>query len=110
MDVNRREAAIDLAVAVSGVLVTIPCMPAFVGLLRRTSGFAFVLLLAAFQFASEGLLPLILMRIRREAPVDFGFSRRALGRSLALGIVLVGIYDLAMSLNAHGPMWIPLRR
>jgi hypothetical protein len=107
---NRREAAIDLGVAVAVVLVTLALTPALIRVYRRHSGLAAVLVLAAFQFSAEGLVPLILMAIHRERFSDYGFHWRNIGKSVALAVLLAAVYDLALSLHAARWIWIPLRR
>jgi hypothetical protein len=82
------------------VLVSLACTPALTPVLRRLSVFAGVLALAAFQFAAEGLVPLILIAVRRERLSDYGFSLQNIGKSIALGVFLTVIYDLARSFNA----------
>ncbi|MGA9808763.1 MAG: hypothetical protein WBQ56_13865 [Candidatus Sulfotelmatobacter sp.] len=107
---NRREAAIDFGVALGVVLVSLLCIPALTAVFRHLSALAAVLILAAFQFASEGLVPLILMAIRGERFSDYGFNWRNLGKSIALAVCLVAAYDLALSLHAARWIWVPLRR
>ena len=74
------------------------------------SALAAVFILAAFQFAAEGLVPLILMAIRGERFSDYGFNWRNLGKSIALAVCLVVAYDLALSWQAGRWIWVPLRR
>ena len=107
---NRRESAIDLGVALGVVLVSLRCIPALTAVFRHLSTLAAVLMLAAFQFGSEGLVPLILMALRGERFSDYGFNRRNLGKSIALAVCLVVAYDLALSVHAGGWIWVPLRR
>ncbi len=64
---------------------------------------------AAFQFALEGLAPLALMAMRRETFAEYGLTQRNLGKSLALGLALTLLYDLALSWHAGNLLWIPLR-
>ncbi len=106
----RRRAAMDLGVPVGVVLASLICTPALIPILRRLTGLSFVLALAAFQFSAEGLVPIIVIAIRRERFSDFGFNRLNLGRSIALALFLTIIYDIAMSLHAASWLWIPLRR
>ncbi len=105
-----RRAAIDLAVSVGVVLISLICTPALIPILRRLTGLSFVLALAAFQFSAEGLVPLIVIAIRRERFSDFGLNRLNLSRSIALAVLLAIVYDIAMSLRAGSWVWIPLRR
>jgi hypothetical protein len=107
---NRREAAIDLGVALGIVLLSLACMPTLTPVFRRVTGLAAVLVLTAFQFASEGLAPLILIAIRGERFSDYGFNWRKVGNSIALALLLAAVYDLALSLHAGSWVWIPLRR
>jgi len=89
--------------------VSLRCLPALTAVFRHLSTLAAVLLLAAFQFASEGLAPLILMAIRSERFSDYGFHWRNLGKSVALAVCLMVAYDLALSLRAGRLIWVPLR-
>jgi|CZKR01.1.fsa_nt_gi hypothetical protein len=107
---NRRDAAIDFGVALGVVLVSLRCIPLLTAVFRHLSAPAAVFILAAFQFAAEGLVPLILMAIRGERFSDYGFNWRNLGRSIALAVCLVVAYDLALSLHAEKWIWVPLRR
>jgi hypothetical protein len=107
---NRREAAIDCGVALAVVLVSLASLPMLTPVFRRLTGLAFVLVLAAFQFSSEGLVPLILIAIRRERFSDYGFTWLKVGNSIALAVLLAAVYDLALSLHAGSWVWIPLRR
>lgn len=79
-------------------------------LLRKGHGLAMVFAAAAYQFTFEGVAPLVIMAIRRERFSDYGLTRRNAGRSVALGLILAGIYDLSMSWRARALLWIPLRR
>jgi hypothetical protein len=65
---------------------------------------------ASYQFACEGLVPLLIMAIRRERFSDYGFTARNAAKSIALALVLAAIYDLAMSWHAGALLWVPLRR
>jgi hypothetical protein len=90
--------------------VSLRCIPSLTAVFRHLSNLAAVLVLAAFQFASEGLVPLILMAIHGERFSDYGFNWRNLGKSIALAVCLVVAYDLALSLHAGRSIWVPLRR
>jgi hypothetical protein len=90
---NRSEAAIDLGVALGVVLVSLRCVPLLTTVFRNLSALAAVFLLAAFQFAAEGLVPLILMASRGERFSDYGFHWRNLGQSIVLAVCLVVAYD-----------------
>jgi hypothetical protein len=107
---KRQEAAIDLGVALAVVLVSLICTPALTPLFRRMSGLGFVLTLAAFQFSSEGLVPIILIAVRHEHFSDYRFSRRNLISSIVVAVLLALLYDAGLSLHAGSWMWIPLRR
>jgi hypothetical protein len=107
---NRREATIDFAAVLVVVLVSIPCIPALTPAYRRLNGITAVLALATLQFATEGLVPLILIAIRQERLSDYGFSGRNIGNSIMLAILLAVTYDLALSMHARTWLWIPLRR
>jgi hypothetical protein len=106
----RQKAAMDFGVALAVVLASLVCTPALNPLFRHMSGLGFVLALAAFQFSSEGLVPIILIAVRRERFSDYGFTRRRLTNSIALAVLLVVLYDFALSLHAGAWLWIPLRR
>lgn len=106
---NRWEAAIDFSLALIVVLASIPCIPALTFAYRRLNGVTAVLALATFQFATEGLVPLILIAIRRERFSDYGFHGRNIGNSIRLAAILAVVYDLALSIHARTWLWIPLR-
>lgn len=110
LDTNRRDAGIDLGVALAFMVVSLAVTPVLTPVFRQLSGIVFVITLAVFQFASEGLAPLILMVARRERFADFGFTWRKAGTSVALALLLAVIYDLAVSFHAASWLWIPLRR
>jgi hypothetical protein len=110
MNITRREAVLDFAITVGIVLVSVACTPALVPIFRRLTGLPAVLTLAAFQFSAEGLVPLILMAIRREHFCDYGFSSRKLGSSFAFAVLFAIIYDIGLSLHAGALLWIPLSR
>ncbi len=79
-------------------------------LLRQGRGLTGVLALAGYQFACEDLALLFIMIVRHERLSSYGISRRNAGKSVALGLALAGINDLAMSWHAGALLWIPLRR
>jgi hypothetical protein len=108
--VNRRAAVTDLAIAIAFFVVCYASEPVLDPILRRGRGFPMVFALAAYQFMFEGLALLLIMRIRHERFSAYGFTRRNAGKSVALALVLTGIYDLAMSWQANALLWIPLRR
>ena len=56
------------------------------------------------------MAPLLIMIIRRERPSSYGLGRRNAGRSLALGLALAALYNLAMSWRLGALLWIPLYR
>jgi hypothetical protein len=107
---NRSEAAIDFGVALGVVLASLRCVPLLTTVFPHLSALAAVFLLAAFQFAAEGLVPLILMAVRGERFSDYGFNLRNLAKSIALAVCLVVAYDLALSWHAGRWIWVPLRR
>lgn len=107
---DRRQATVDLALAVGVVLASLVCTPTLTPVFRRLSGLTFVLALAAFQFSAEGLVPLILIAARRERFADYGFQWQKIGNSMGLALLLVIAYDLALSLHAGTWIWVPLRR
>lgn len=106
----RRAAAIDLFIAIAFFLAVNACEPKLDPILRRGQGLPGVLAMAGYQFTLEGLAVLGIIVARRESFASYGFTRRNVGKSIALGLVLAGIYDLAASFHAGGLMWIPLRR
>jgi hypothetical protein len=107
---NRRAAAVDLSVAIVFFLACSAAEPALDPLLRQGRGLPGVLALAGYQFACEGLAPLFIMMARRERLSTYGITRRNAGKSVALGLILAGLYDLAMSWRAGALLWVPLRR
>src|ERR1039458_3421424 len=108
--VGRRAAVIDLAIAIAFFVVCYVSEPVLDPLLRRGHGLVMGFALATYQFMFEGLALLLIMGIRHERFSDYGFSARNAGKSVALALVLAGIYDLAMSWHANALLWIPLRR
>jgi len=106
----RSKALTDLMLAVGVVLVSLPWASPSNSLFRRMSGLTAVLMLAAFQFTAEGLVPLLLIAVRRERFSDYGFTSRNVGKSVAFGVVLAAAYDLALSWHANAWLWVPLRR
>jgi len=108
--VNRRAAAIDLAIVIALFVVCYASEPALDPLLRRGHGLVGVSALATYQFTFEGFALLLIMRIRLERFSDYGFTARNAGKSVALALLLAATYDLAMSWHAHTLLWVPLRR
>jgi hypothetical protein len=106
----RSKAITDLALAVGVVLVSLPWASPSNSLFRHTSGLTALLMLAAFQFTAEGLVPLLLIAFRRERLSSFGFTSRNVGKSLALGVLLAAVNDLALSFRAGAWLWVPFRR
>lgn len=110
----RSKALIDLVLSMGVVLVSLPWASPSNSLFRGKSGLTAVLMLAAFQFASEGLAPLVLIAARGERLASFGFAWRSAGRnagrSLALGVIFAVANDLALSLRADAWLWVPLGR
>jgi hypothetical protein len=107
---NRRAAAIDLSIVIGFFLACSAAEPALDPLLRQGRGLAGILALASYQFACEGVAPLLIMIVRHERPSRYGFGRRNTVRSLALGLALAAIYNLAMSWRGGALLWIPLYR
>lgn len=107
---NRRAAAIDLAVAMAFFAVCVAVNPVLDPFLRHGRSLVMVFAAATYQFMAEGLALLVVMRIRHERFSDYRFTWRNAGKSVALALVLAGIYDLAMSWHAGALLWIPLRR
>ena len=108
--INRRTALIDLAIAIAFFAVCYAANPVLDPLLRHGRGLAMVFAAATYQFMFEGLALLLIMLVRHERFSDYGFTWRNAGKSVALALVLAGIYDLAMSWHAGALLWIPLRR
>ncbi len=100
----------DLILAGSVVLVSLPWASPSNSLFRNMRGVAAVLALAAFQFAAEGLVPLLLIAVRGERLAAYGFSVRNAGKSIALAATFSAVYDLGLSWHAGAWQWIPLRR
>jgi hypothetical protein len=107
---DRRAAAIDLTIVITCFLACSAAEPALDPLLRQARGLAGILALAGFQFACEGFAPLCVMMARRDRLSRYGFTRPNAGRSVALGLALAGINDLAISWHAGALLWIPFRR
>lgn len=104
------EALTDLVLAVGVVLVSLFWASPSHSPFRRMSGLTGVLMLAAFQFTAEGLVPLLLIAVRRERLSNFGFTSRNAGKSVAFAVVLAVAYDLALSYHAGAWIWVPFRR
>jgi hypothetical protein len=107
---NRRTAALDLGILISFFLACYVSEPILDPILRNGRGLGMVFATAAYQFTFEGVAPLAIMAMRRECFSDYGLTRRNVCRSVALGLVLAGMYDLAMSWHAGALLWIPMRR
>ena len=107
---NRYPAALDLGIAVGFFFVCYLSQPLLDPFLRHGRGLAMAFATAAYQFAFEGLAPLIIMAIRHEHFSDYGFTSRGAARSLALAVALAILYDLAMSWHAGAWLWVPMRR
>jgi hypothetical protein len=103
-------AAIDLSVAIAFFLACSAVEPALDPVLRQGRGLSGVLALAGYQFACEGLAPLVIMIVRRERLSSYGIVRRNAGKSIALGLALAALNDITMSWRAKALVWIPLRR
>jgi hypothetical protein len=106
----RWKALIDLVLAVGVVLVSLPWASPSNLLFRGKSGLTAVLMLAAFQFAVEGLVPLLLIAARRERLSSYGFTSRNAGKSLVFAVIFAAANDLVLSLRAGAWLWVPLRR
>ena len=106
----RSRAALDLTLSLVAFAICSVFVPYLNPRLRAAHGFGFVLATALYQFCAEGLIPLSLLAIRREAFATYGFTRKKLRASLRLGIILAIVYDIALSLYTHAALWIPLRR
>ncbi len=107
---NRRRAAIDLSVVIVFFLGCAVAEPVLDTLLRQGRGLAGVIVLAGYQFGCEGLALFFIMIVRHERLSQYGFTMSNAGRSVALGLALAALSDLAMSLHAGALIWIPLRR
>jgi hypothetical protein len=106
----RSKALIDLILAVGVVLVSLPWASPSNSLFRGKSGLTAVLMLAAYQFAAEGLVPLVLIAIRGERLSSYGFTSRNAGASLALAVIFAVANDLVLSWRAGASFWVPLGR
>jgi len=105
----RSKALTDLILAVGAVLLSLPWASPSHSPFRHMTGLTEVLMLAAFQFTAEGLVPLLLIAVRRERLSSYGFTSRNAGKSVAFGVVLAAAYDLALSCHAGAWIWVPLR-
>ncbi|MBZ5552295.1 MAG: hypothetical protein LAO21_06210 [Acidobacteriia bacterium] len=107
---KHRRAAVDLSVVIAFFLVCSAALPVLDPILRRGRGLAGVLALAGYQFACEGLALVFIVIVRHERLSRYGFTWRNADKSVALGLVLALVLDLAMSWQAGALLWIPLRR
>lgn len=107
---SRAGAVTDLFLAVGVVLVSLPWASPSKFPFRQARGVAGVLALAAFQFAAEGLVPVLLIVFRRERLSEYGFTLRNAGKSMALGALFAATYNLCLSWHAGAWLWVPLRR
>ncbi len=110
MTLSRRAAAVDLALVLGVALASLRWASPANSPFKNMHGMAAVLALAAFQFTVEGLVPLLLVVIRREKFSDFGLTLGKAGKSISLAIALAALYDLCVSWRAAAWLWVPLRR
>ena len=107
---SRLSAVVDLAAVIVVFAAGSLSVPFVNPILRHGHSLFIAFVGAAYQFSVEGLAPLTIMALRRERFAAFGFIRRNLGESLALGIAFAILYDLVLSWRAGAVLWIPLRR
>lgn len=107
---TRIQAAADLGFALAVFLLCSAAEPQLDPILRRGHGPLGVLALAAYQFACEGCAPVAVLLWRRERPSAYGFRGPRFVRSATLALVLAGINDVVVSVNAHERRWIPFGR
>lgn len=107
---SRVSATVDLAIVLVVFAIGSLSVPFVNPILRQGHSLSVAFAAAVFQFLLEGLAPLTLMALRRERFSCYGLVRRNLGPSLALGLALAVVYDLALSWHAGALLWIPLRR
>lgn len=98
----RSQAFTDLVFATGVVCVSLPWASPSESPFRYMSGLTAVLMLAAFQFAVEGLVPLI--AVRRERLSAYGFTMRNAGKSVAFAVMFAAAYDLASAFIPCGRM------
>jgi hypothetical protein len=110
MPLAPSKALTDIILAVGVVLVSLPWASPSNSLFRGKTGLTAVLMLAAYQFTAEGLVPLLLIAARRERLSDFGFTLRNAGKSVMFAVILAAAYDLALSWHADAWIWVPFRR
>lgn len=103
-------AAVDLSIVIVVFAIGSLSVPFVNPILRQGRGLSMAFAAAGFQFLLEGLAPLTLMALRRESFPSYGLIRRNFGPSLALGLALAVVYDVALSWQAGALLWIPLRR
>jgi hypothetical protein len=105
-----RAAATDLGFVLAVFVLCSAALPWLDPVLRRGRGAVGVLALAGYQFACEGLAPFIVLVRRRESGGDYGFTRRNVGRSIGLALLLACVYDAALSWHAGTILWLPFAR
>lgn len=106
----RSQAFTDLVFAAGVVCVSLPWASPSKSSFRYMSGLTAVLMLAAFQFAVEGLVPLLLIAVRRERLSAYGFTMRNAGKCVAFAVMFAAAYDLVLSFHAGAWLWVPLQR
>ena len=107
---NRSRAIVDLVVSILVFAIVALSIPWLNPIIWRGHGIAPFFAACLYQFLIEGVAPLALMLVRGEKFSDYGFVRRGLLRSLALGFVLVALYDASLSVMSGSLDWIPLIR
>jgi len=107
---SRLSAVVDLAIVIVAFTACSLSVPFVNPILRQGHSLSTAFAAAAYQFLLEGLVPLTLMTLRREPFASYGLIRHNVAPSLALGLALALLYDLALSCYARTLLWIPLRR
>jgi hypothetical protein len=105
-----RAAAADLFFVTVVFLSCSAALPWLDPALRRGHGIVGVLSLAGYQFACEGLAPIIVLIRRGASAAEYGFTRRKIGRSIGLALLLACVYNVALSAHAGALLWLPFAR
>lgn len=101
---------LDLLIVAVFTAVTIVVYMSFKDNLKNLTGFASVAVYALVQFAVAGLGPVIVMLIRKERFGAYGFVKKNIGLSIAVGVICTFMFLLLTYVIEGKVQWGPLRR